>query len=257
MLPAERIRALCVSVHDVAPATWPECASLLRMLDAIGGVRVTLLVVPDYHRRGLIDRDSAFLKAIEARLARGDEVALHGYYHLDDAARPLDPVGWFRRRVYTVGEGEFDALPAGTARERMEQGLALLRGLGWPVTGFVAPAWLLGRAARGVIASLPFRYTTTMRSHFCLPRWQETPARSLVYSARSALRRDLSRRWNESLFRQQRHADLLRVSLHPVDARHEPVVGHWHDLVERALIDGRQPVTKQHWTEAVACAGTG
>ncbi|HYW03521.1 MAG TPA: polysaccharide deacetylase family protein [Gammaproteobacteria bacterium] len=257
MRPAEHARALCVSVHDVAPATWPECASLLRMLDAIGGVRVTLLVVPDYHGRGRIDRDPAFLRAIDARLARGDEVALHGYYHLDDAARPLGPLGWFRRRVYTASEGEFDALSAGAARQRMERGLALMHGLGWPVSGFVAPAWLLGRAARGEVASLPFRYTTTMRSHFCLPGWRETPARSLVYSARSAWRRDASRRWNESLFRRQRRAGLLRMSLHPVDARHEAVVSHWHDLVVRALGDGRRPFTKQHWTEAVACAGTG
>lgn len=257
MLPAERLRGLCVSIHDVAPATWADCQRLLAVLDRLGPLPVTLLVVPDYHAQGRIDRHPAFLRAIDARLARGDEVALHGYYHLDDAPAPRDPYAWFRRRVYTVGEGEFDTLPERPARERLESGLELLHGLQWPVTGFVAPAWLLGRAARDVLGTLPFAYTTTMRSHFRLPDWHETPARSLVYSARTAWRRRLSHRWNEALLRRQLQAPLLRLSLHPVDARHGTVVLHWQSLVERALASGRRPMTKHDWTEISACAGTG
>jgi len=70
-------RCVCVSVHDVAPATWTQCERLLGMLDAIGPLPVTLLVVPDFHRAGAVDTSAAFIRAIKARLARGDEVALH------------------------------------------------------------------------------------------------------------------------------------------------------------------------------------
>jgi predicted deacetylase len=142
---AER-HSVCFSVHDVAPATWPRCARLLAMLDECGAGPVTLLVVPDYHHGGRIDAYPAFVRAIERRLARGDEVALHGYYHEDDAAPPRGPLGWIERRVLTQGEGEFAALGAGEALARLERGAAVMAALKWPAraprcrTGQAAPA---------------------------------------------------------------------------------------------------------------------
>ena len=59
------------------------------MLDEAGAPPLSLLVVPHYHYRaphaGAI---RAFLRAMEARLARGDELVLHGCFHVDDAPRP-------------------------------------------------------------------------------------------------------------------------------------------------------------------------
>ena len=83
---------LCIAIHDVAPATWPACARLIAVLDAIGAPPATLLVVPDWHRRGAIDADAAFRRAIDARIARGDEIALHGHVHLDEARAPRTPL---------------------------------------------------------------------------------------------------------------------------------------------------------------------
>lgn len=246
--------ALCVSLHDVSPATWPACARLLSMIDALGSgsVPVTLLVVPDYHRRGRIDHDPAFLRTIERRLAKGDEVALHGYYHLDDQTRPRGATDWLRRCVYTAGEGEFDALDAEEAGARLEQGLALMRRLAWPVHGFVAPAWLLGAGTRTALCRLPFAYTTTLRAIHRLPDWRMTPSPGLVYSVRGPLRRAVSRGWNTWLFAQLRQREApLRLELHPADARHEAVVGHWWSLIERAL-PHRHPMTKHRWLEATA-----
>src|SRR3569833_1107769 len=141
--------ALCGSLHDVAPATWPACRRLLAMLDGIGPLPVSLLVVPEYHHRGCVDHGPAFVRALAARIARGDEVVLHGYHHLDERVPGSRPLDWLQRRVYTAGEGEFAALAAADAHHRLLRGWDMLtRRLHWPIAGFVAPAWLLGPGAR-------------------------------------------------------------------------------------------------------------
>lgn len=245
---------MCIAVHDVAPATWPACARLLSMIDGLDRIPVTLLVVPDYHRRGRIDLDHEFLRAIEQRLAQGDEVALHGYYHVDDQLATSSMSDWLRRRVYTAGEGEFAAISKAQARAHLERGLKLFHDLNWPVSGFVAPAWLLSDGARAALSELPFTYTTTLRAIQCLSNGRQCNAPSLTYSVRSPLRRVASRSWNNILFNRlcQRSA-LLRLGLHPADARHEWVIQHWQRLIEQALLD-RRPVTKQRWVETWACA---
>jgi hypothetical protein len=224
------------------------------MIDGLGRIPVTLLVVPDYHRHGRIDRDPQFLRAVERRMAQGDEVALHGYSHLDDQAGTLGPQAWLRRRVYTAGEGEFAALGQAEAATRLECGLKLLQGQDWPVHGFVAPAWLLSEGARAAVSQLPFTYTTTLRAIHRLPDWQACVSPSLVYSARSPVRRALSRYWNDRLLARLRNRPApLRLGLHPADARHQAVVLHWQFLIEQALLQ-RRPMTKQGWLEASACA---
>src|SRR3569623_827832 len=140
--------ALCIALHDVAPATWPACRRLLALVDELGPVPVTLLVVPDYHHRGRVTGDPSFIRAIEARLARGDEVVVHGYHHLDEARNTASPLQWIKRHVYTQSEGEFAAIDEAEAHARLMRGWEMLAiELGWPVAGFVAPAWLLGRGA--------------------------------------------------------------------------------------------------------------
>ena len=39
----------------------------------------------------------------------------------------------------------------------------------WPLSGFVAPAWLLGPGARQAVAERPFEYTATLRQLIHLP----------------------------------------------------------------------------------------
>ena len=244
--------ALCVSLHAVAPATWPACRRLLAMHDGIGPQPERLLVVPDYHHSGSLDHDPAFARASEARRARGDEVVLHGYHHLDERVPGSQPLDWLQRRVYTAGEGEFAALAAADAHHRLLRGWDMLTGrLHWPIAGFVAPAWLLGPGARAALTQLPFRYTTTLRSIYRLPDWHETAAPSLVYSVRSAWRRTLSRRWNRWLYTRSANLPLLRAGLHPADADHSDVVDDWRALLQRAL-EQRRPLTKRDWVEG-AC----
>ncbi len=245
-MPAAERRGVCISVHDVAPATWPSCARLLEMLDACGGAPVTLLVVPDYHRSGRIDAHPDFLRAIERRLARGDEIAVHGYTHLDESPPPRAPIGWLQRRVLTQSEGEFAALPAPEALKRLEQGEALMRALGWPAQGFVAPAWLLGKGARAALAQTGYAYTTTRGGLYRLPDWQYTRSPSLVYTVRKPWRRAMSLALNRATLALARRGPLLRLALHPADAAFDDVVAQWRGFVEAALRT-HVALTKREW----------
>ena len=247
-----RQRAISVVLHDVAPATWPACARLLEMVDACGDVPVTLLVVPDYHHRGRIGDDAAFRGAIEQRLARGDELALHGLYHLDDSApRPHGALQWATRRLYTASEGEFAALDADVAERHMRAGLEQFAELGWPVRGFVAPAWLMSTGTRTALTRMPFGYTSTRRALYTLPDWREYRHPSLVWSVRSAWRRGASQVVNTLQERRLRGAPLLRLGLHPADADHPAAVDFWRNTLRSALRT-RRAVTKAGWLEHAA-----
>lgn len=239
--------ALAVVLHDVAPATWPDYADFIARLDALGPIPLTLLVVPEFHRRGSIEADSGFLQRLERRLAQGDELILHGYYHDDPGPLRHSPVEYFTRRIYTH-EGEFYALDADTARRRLQAGSDLFRRLGWPLDGFVPPAWLLGPAARAVLGEFPFRYTSNPAGLIRLPTFSPLPAPSLVWSARSAWRRMLSRHWNEHRLQRHGEAGLIRLGLHPVDMRHRAARDWWLSTLQALLLQ-RRAMTKGAWLE--------
>ncbi len=244
--------SVSIVVHDVTPATWPECARLLQMLDDVGANPVTLLVVPHYHHANPIEEDGAFVAALDARLARGDELALHGYHHCDDAPPPRTLRGFVERRVLTRAEGEFAALDEAAATWRLERGIATFRRLGWPLYGFVPPAWLLGNAGRRALdrSSFRFRYVSSRAGVYRLPEWRFTPTANLCYSPDRRWRRAMSRVLIRRELARAEGDSLLRLSLHPQDARYPVVIDHWRCLIAAALA-GRTPVTKQQWASAM------
>jgi predicted deacetylase len=245
-------RGVAVAVHDVSPATGPECRELLAMLDDLGASPVSLLVIPHYHYRSVVLREPAFVRAMEARLARGDELVLHGCFHVDDAVPARTARGWFERRVLTRREGEFAALDEGAAAWRIARGIALFEQLGWPLAGFVPPAWLMSRGTRSALAHSDHRFTyVTVRSGiFHLPGWRFERTANLCYSPGSALRRALSKCMIARERSRARSMPLLRISLHPQDTRVPRVLHHWRQLVAGALAE-RTPVTKREWARHV------
>lgn len=239
-------RRLGIVLHDVAPINLPACERVLGAIRAaaLPGPMppVTLLAVPCYHRSATASPDDAlFDRWLEQARAQGHELALHGYTHLDD--QPLH--GWrdrLLRRWYTAAEGEFAALPADEARRRLEVGRGWFRRQGWPLHGFIAPAWLLGPGARDALQAVPFDYTCTLNTLEGPPGEVLVHSRSLVYSTRSAWRRGLSRLWNGLLSSSQRHEPLLRLELHPQDADHPAIRRQWTTVLRHALHE-RQAVT--------------
>ncbi len=204
------------------------------MLDAAGVRRMALLVIPDYHHRAPIVSDRRFRRALEDRLAHGSELVLHGMFHLDEAPAPRTPADFFRRRMLTRSEGEFAALPGAEAARRIAAGVALFAKLGWPLSGFVPPAWLMNVQTRRAIDSgaYPFRYVSVRGGLFRLPGWNFIRTANLCYSPTNAARRAYSRiAIARELFRARDGKMLLRVTLHPQDAREPVVMRHWERLI--------------------------
>ena len=248
--------ALCVSIHDVAPSTWDACRRLAAAVREAAGIPLTWLVVPAYHRDGADAQAMHAMKAgLDEALARGDELALHGYTHLDTSPRGD---GWrdrFLRGAYSR-EGEFAALEAGEAARRIQLGLDWFAAQGWPVSGFVPPAWLMGEGAWRALRRFPFAYTTTFSRFHLLPGSAGRPpgedgaipplsiySPSLVYAARNRSGRVLSPPAADLTAAFLARVPLIRLSLHPPDLRYPRLLGHAQRTVER-LLARRTPMTK-------------
>lgn len=250
---AEFQRHLCVSIHDVAPATWQLCERLLAAVSAVATVPLTLLVVPAYHGDS---RDLPWYdRELERRLALGDELALHGYVHLDQGPPPRSLRQRYARYVYTRGEGEFAALPEEEAARRLALGMQWFACRGWPLQGFVPPAWLLGDGGWRVLRASGLLYTTTWRHFHFLQDTAPVAAPSLVYSSRNAWGRSLSRQVVSWASVVQRDAPLERLSLHPRDALDPRTVRHFQRLLT-TLLASRLPATKaafaRSWLDSVS-----
>lgn len=244
---------LCVSVHDVAPQTWARCERLLATVAEVAPVPLTLLVVPNYHRLGDALPDG-YRAALEARRALGDELALHGQVHLDEAGSATTPAQWWRRRILTAGEGEFAALSQRAARHRLTLGQDWFRRQGWPLQGFVPPAWLLSEGSwQALEDDCPLlRYTTTADAFHLLHPRRSFATRCFAWSTRTPLRLALSVRWNG------RPAALegsgpVRLALHPDDAQHPAVLNQVQYLLD-VLLREHAPMTKSALAELLDAA---
>jgi len=239
-------RAVLLVLHDVAPSTWADYRPFVEAVDAMGGVPMTWLVVPDFHGHDALEAHPAFCRILGERLARGDELALHGYYHDDREPSPTTPRDWFMRRIYTH-EGEFYRLTRDAALSRLRAGIELFQRHHWPLHGFVAPAWLMSEGTRQALRELPLRYTSDPQHLFQLPDFIAIDAPGLVWSARSAWRRGLSKLVSEQRQQQWRDAAVIRLGLHPVDMRHAFARDYWLKTLERLLGEGRTPMNKIDW----------
>ncbi|WP_411269057.1 DUF2334 domain-containing protein [Pseudomonas moraviensis] len=240
------MKTVCLVLHDVAPSTWADYQPFVEAVDALGNVPMTWLVVPDFHRHDALDANPAFRQVLDARVARGDELALHGYYHDDQEPVPNTPRDWFMRRVYTH-EGEFYRLSREAALDRLHAGLEMFQRYDWPVHGFVAPAWLMSDGTRQALRELPLSYTSDPQHLYRLPDFTAIDAPGLVWSARSAWRRGVSKIVSDQREQRWRDAPVIRLGLHPVDMRHRFSREYWLRTLERLLADGRVPLTKIDW----------
>ena len=184
----ESERFVCVVLHDVAPSTRAACVrTLAAVAEVAGDVPVTLLAVPRYH----------------------DEAADARPRSTGSAARRAAATSWrctaaasrrrHRRRTARSTACAAASTPAarassGPRREReatarIEVGIDWFARNGWPLAGFVAPAWLLGPGAwRGAGRRSRFEYTATLRELVHLPgrRPRHEPERRLQHVERLA-----------------------------------------------------------------------
>ena len=239
-------RTLVVSLHDVSPRTRAECAEILGQLAALGVPRCSLLVIPDHHHRGHFLADADCAAWLRAQAAAGHELVMHGYYHQRARREGESVSAKWTTRIYTADEGEFYDLDRPAAAALVSKAREDFRQLGVEPAGFIAPAWLLSAEAEAALRELGCEYTTRLGSVAELQTSRVWPSQSLVWSVRSAWRRQVSRAWNELLFRRLTANPLLRISIHPVDLRHPQIWRQIRELVSRASAD-REPLTYHEW----------
>lgn len=222
---------LCVVLHDVADATRAACERVLEAVAAVADVPVTLSAVPRYHGAPATPELHRFL---EHRMLCGDELALHGYTHLD-MDQPRGLMHRLLRQYCTRGEGEFVDLAYDESVRRIDAGMRWFERNGWPLYGFIAPAWLLGKPAWQALQETTLRYTCTLARFYLLPQRQHVSSMGLCYSSQTLLRRSASIPWNLSLALAQRHNPVMRLELHPHDADHPAVRRSWQQLLARQV----------------------
>jgi hypothetical protein len=237
---------MVVSLHDVAPSTR-QIANTIISEFANRGVRVcSLLVVPDYHRQGLVTKDRQFVSWLRGLEADGHEIVIHGYFHERPRRTKESLRDKFLTRFYTQNEGEFYDLGYDEALGRIVAARDELRAHGLKPRGFVAPAWLLGEEAERAARDAEMEYTTRLRTVCDLRSGNVFPARTLVYTVRNSLRRGVSRAWNATLFRFLKGTSLLRISIHPSDYSHGAIWRQITELIEES-VNSRTATTYQEW----------
>lgn len=246
-----RERLLCVSVHDVGWHRIDLVRALLASIHEVGNIPLTLLVVPNYHEHGGIGI-APFEQFLAQRLALGDELALHGLTHQDPIERH-GVIEHLRRDWYTRGEAEFSRLDRHQATARLRVGLDWFARRGWPVHGFVAPAWMLSAAAFDTLRSEPaIRYTETWRQVMRLDHVGATIHRhrapAIVYSSADDWRKRASRTVTTTFACMLRAAPLVRLALHPADVTDAPTRRHWQRLLA-CLAAERRVMTMREFIE--------
>ena len=236
-----------VSLHDVTPFFKDEVAAIMDLIHNLGVTKGTILVVPEFHGRALLRPESGFTSWLRGLEQGGWEIVLHGLTHyepvLQQRVSTKHPVvQYLVSRCYTDGEGEFYRLPGAAARVRIQNGLSVMAACGLAPAGFIAPAWLLSEESRAVLNEFDFSFTTTLsgvidiRSGF----FQRAPV--VAFSSRSALRATLSRFVAPFLANRWAGQELVRLVLHPLDAR-RPAIMELIIKLCRRMLACRRPVT--------------
>ncbi len=227
-------RHLCVSIHDVSPQTWADCRKVIDEVRQVADLPLGLLLVPCWHHRPWPE-SGAFIDEVDAMRRAGHELVLHGYTHWDDGPEPRGPFDRFRRRTLTRNEGEFAALGADDAQAAIDAGIACFAAHAWAAEGFVAPAWMQNAAVVDVLVRSGLRYAGLFGGLLVLPEGRWLPSVALTYSCRHPAGDWLARAAVSAAAWMQSASPLLRVALHPADARRPANLRHAQRLLETAL----------------------
>ena len=235
------MKHLIVSLHDFHPASLPAIREQIDFLTPLGVSNFSILVTPHFHHRKNIREDAPARSYLDTRLAAGDDLAIHGYYH-DRVGVGDDSFFW--TKIYTANEAEFFDLGDGEVRHRLTRALALWEECNWPAAGFIAPAWLMPEAQDAILKRLNFTYTVRLKHIKNLRTATTTKTQSLCYSTRAPWRRDVSLRWNKYLSAHLlKTNNVIRLSLHPNDLSFDPLKAQIRHITETALAAGYQPTT--------------
>ena len=232
-------RLLLASIHDVSPRFEGEIERLAELLHPYVGERLAMLVVPNHWGDAPLVAGSAFASKLRNWADWGIEMFLHGYFHRDDA-RHVGGADRLKARFMTANEGEFMALSREEASRRIADGRKLVEDvIGKPVAGFIAPAWLYGDGALKAVADAGFPLA---EDHFRVwsPANGKQLARGPVITWASRTRTRLASSLAAAAALRRISPDVLRIGVHPPDARH-PVLVRSIDKTFRVAARKRRP----------------
>jgi uncharacterized protein len=226
-------KRLLASIHDVTPYHADRLDRLVPLVERIVGPgRYALLVVPNFHRSGLLRDNLAFANRLRSWADAGCEIFLHGFSHLDESQH-ISRAAQIKAQRLTAGEGEFLGLDYDDATSRLQDGRSMLEDMiGRPVAGFIAPAWLYGSDSLKALADQGF---TLAEDHFRVwdPQTDVVLARGTVitYASRSLPRLASSILWSRIATIALTKAQTVRFAVHPHDVESPRLMRE----IERAL----------------------
>jgi uncharacterized protein len=212
-------KRLLASIHDVTPYHADRLDRLVPLVERIVGPgRYALLVVPNFHRSGLLRDNLAFANRLRSWADAGCEIFLHGFSHLDESQH-ISRAAQIKAQRLTAGEGEFLGLDYDDATSRLQDGRSMLEDMiGRPVAGFIAPAWLYGSDSLKALADQGF---TLAEDHFRVwdPQTDVVLARGpvITYASRSLPRLVSSILWSRIATIALTKAQTVRFAVHPND----------------------------------------
>lgn len=235
------MRCVSIEVHDVCPPFEQEVGALLDLLRELGVSHPTLLVVPRYTdsegRTWPLSAAPALCDRIGGLAGEGAEIVLHGFSHRAPRAPPPILGPWLLHHVISRGEAEFADLPYAEARRRMDAGLGDLAPWSLRPRGFIAPVWQLSAEALRALIDAGFLYTAGFRRVRFLRGGEGRDGREassvegledathtlrspvLTYCAPAVGVDHAKRLVMRTIAWRSAHAPLVRVALHPEDAR--------------------------------------
>ena len=210
------MKKILLSIHDVTPFFAPEIDAICRKLDALGAMRRSLLVVPDYRRRTPLAEHPLWCRGIAARRETGSDISLHGIHH----------------EYAEFGRLDLEAAREKIFRSRQSFGDAF----GFAPGGFVAPQWFQSRGCKQAVTEAGFLYSA---------RWSGLFDRAGVCLYRAfPVNFDWGAAWADRFFMclntfllKHKKNGVIRLSLHPMDVRHD-LFEREAALLARLLDDG-------------------
>jgi predicted deacetylase len=241
MIPAPR--KMVISLHDITPFHWERIRRAETVYRELGVSKLTYLFVPEYHGGYPSAADPAFgAWCREDRPFRIDW-HLHGFLHLETAAKPA--VGgsgdFLKRKLLTAGEGEFLGLDADAQALKLKAGREAFRTcLGKDPEGFVAPAWLFNAHLPGALRGQGFRFTEDQRRMYRVDTGASLESPVITWATRTWLRKYGSLIVCPALLRLWSRAPVLRVAMHPFDFDHPATIASIRSVLAATLRNREQ-----------------
>jgi len=235
--------SVIVSLHDVASSTAQATLEWLGHLDQ-RQVPATLLVVTGAWQGAALQQDPTLVDHLHRAVQRGHEVALHGVSHTAVAPRRRrDHTRAVTGRLLARGCAEFATLDRTEATRRLTTGLAELRRLGFDVTGFTPPGWLMSPGTLEALPHTSLSYATTQWHIRELSTWRRLRIPALSHRPDSPLAGAAAQTFLHVGLRRLSLGRTTRIALHPRDLDDRRLLATSLELIDRAQAQGARFTT--------------